>query len=478
MTSDLTVIVLAAGGGTRMKSGTAKVLHRVGGRSMVGHVLAAVRGLTPRRVVVVVGHQREQVGPHVQEVLPEATLAVQETQSGTGHAVRVAVEAVPEPERTGTVLVAYGDTPLLRTESLAALLDDHRESGRRLTLLTGELDDPTGYGRVLRDDDGAVTAVVEQKDGTPEQLAVREVNSGIYAFDAAWLAAALPRLRDDNAAGEYYLTDVVGLAHEEGLRVGAHVLDDVQQTEGANDRVQLAALGCELNRRVVEGWMREGVSVMDPATTWVDTDVVLRRDVTLLPGTQLLGATVVGEGAVVGPDTTLEDVEVGAGARVVRTHAQLAVVGEQAQVGPFAYLRPGAELAAGAKVGTFVEVKNSRLGAGAKVPHLSYVGDAEVGEGANLGAGTVVANYDGVEKHRTRIGRHARTASNTTFVAPVTVGDGAATGAGAVVRDDVPPGALALSAGPQRTLLGWVLRKRRGTAQARAAEEAGAPTGE
>lgn len=478
MTTDLTVIVLAAGGGTRMKSGTAKVLHRVGGRSMVGHVLAAVRGLEPRRVVVVVGHQREQVGPHVQELLPEATVVVQETQDGTGHAVRVAVEALPADERDGTVLVAYADTPLLRTQSLAALLDDHRGAARAVSILSGVVGDPTGYGRVVRDATGEVTGIVEHKDATDEERRVAEINSGILALDGGFLARALPRLRNDNAAGEYYLTDTVSIARADGLRVGAHVLDDVIQTEGANDRVQLAALGRELNRRVVEGWMREGVSVMDPATTWVDTDVVLGRDVTLLPGTQLLGATVVGEGAVVGPDTTLDDVEVGAGARVVRTHAQLAVVGEQAQVGPFAYLRPGAELAAGAKVGTFVEVKNSRLGPGAKVPHLSYVGDAEVGEGANLGAGTVVANYDGVEKHRTRIGRHARTASNTTFVAPVTVGDGAATGAGAVVREDVPPGALALSAGPQRTLLGWVLRKRGGTAQARAAEEADAPTGE
>ncbi|GAB3997651.1 bifunctional UDP-N-acetylglucosamine diphosphorylase/glucosamine-1-phosphate N-acetyltransferase GlmU [Nocardioides marmoraquaticus] len=478
MTSDLTVIVLAAGGGTRMKSSTAKVLHRVGGRSMVGHVLAAVRRLEPRRVVVVVGHQREQVGPHVQELLPDATVVVQEVQDGTGHAVRVAVDALPEGERDGTVLVAYADTPLLRAESLQALLDDHAGASRAVSILSGVVSDPSGYGRVVRDPSGVVTGIVEHKDASEEERRVAEINSGILALDAAFLGGALPRLRNDNAAGEYYLTDTVAIARADGLPVGAHVLDDVQQTEGANDRVQLAALGRELNRRVVEGWMREGVSVMDPATTWVDADVVLHRDVTLLPGTQLLGATVVGEEAVVGPDTTLEDVEVGARARVVRTHAQLAVVGEAAQVGPFAYLRPGTELAAGAKAGTFVEVKNSQLGPGAKVPHLSYVGDADVGEGANLGAGTVVANYDGVAKHRTRIGRFARGASNTTFVAPVTLGDGASTGAGAVVREDVPAGALAVSAGPQRTLLGWVLRRRGGTAQAVAAEEAGAPAGE
>lgn len=475
--SDLTVIVLAAGGGTRMKSATAKVLHRVGGRSMVGHVLAAVRSLEPRRVVVVVGHGRDQVVPHVQQLLPEATIAVQETQEGTGHAVMVGYAAVPDAERRGTVVVASADTPLLRGESLQALVADHEAAERAVSILSGVVPDPTGYGRVLRDATGAVTGIVEQKDATEEQRAVAEINSGILAMDAAWLGGALPRLSNDNAAGEYYLTDTVALARDDGLAVGAHVLDDVIQTEGANDRVQLAALARVMNQRVLERWMRDGVSVLDPETTWVESDVVLARDVTLLPGTQLLGATVVGEGAVVGPDTTLEDVEVGAGARVVRTHGQLAVVEEGAQVGPFAYLRPGTELGAGGKIGTFVETKNARIGAGAKVPHLSYVGDAEIGEGSNIGASTVFANYDGVAKHRTTIGRHVRTGSKNTFVAPVTVGDGAATGAGAVIREDVPPGALGLSAGPQRNLLGWVLRKRDGTAQADAARDAGATEG-
>lgn len=477
MTSDLTVIVLAAGGGTRMKSSTAKVLHRVGGRTMVGHVLSAVRALEPRRVVVVVGHQREQVAPHVQELLPEATITVQETQDGTGHAVRVAYDAVPEAERTGTVLVAYADTPLLQSESLAALLADHEQAKRAVSILSGVVPDPTDYGRVLRDADGAVTGIVEHKDASPEQAQVREINSGILALDAAWLSGALERLRADNAAQELYLTDVVAIARADGLPVGALPLDDVIQTEGANDRGQLATLARELNQRVLRRWMREGVSVLDPDTTWIDVDAVLARDVTVLPGTQLLGATVVGEGAVIGPDTTLEDVEVGAGARVVRTHGQLSVIGDGATVGPYAYLRPGTELGDGGKIGTFVEVKNSRIGAGAKVPHLSYVGDADIGEGSNIGASTVFANYDGVAKHRTTIGRHVRTGSKNTFVAPVAVGDGAATGAGAVIREDVPPGALGLSAGPQRNLLGWVLRKRDGTAQADAARDADAPEG-
>jgi bifunctional UDP-N-acetylglucosamine pyrophosphorylase/glucosamine-1-phosphate N-acetyltransferase len=325
---------------------------------------------------------------------------------------------------------------------------------------------------VLRDAGGSVTAVVEEKDATAEQAAVREINSGIYAFDGAFLADALARVGNDNAKGEYYLTDVVAIARADGRAVGAHRISDVMQTEGANDRVQLAALAAELNRRTVRRWMLDGVAVVDPATTWVDSDVVLAPDVTLLPGVQLLGATVVAEDAVIGPDCTLKDVEVGAGAKVVRSHGELAVVGEGASVGPFSYLRPGTELGAGGRIGGFVETKNAKIAAGAKVPHLSYVGDAEIGEGSNIGAGTIFANYDGVNKHRTRIGRQARTASNNTFVAPVEVGDGAATGAGTVVRSDVSPGALAVSSGPQREIEGWTLRKRPGTPMAEAAEAA------
>jgi bifunctional UDP-N-acetylglucosamine pyrophosphorylase/glucosamine-1-phosphate N-acetyltransferase len=473
-TASLTVIVLAAGGGTRMKSKTMKVLHPICGRSMIGHVLDAVSALEPRRVVAVVGHQREQVGPHIQELLPGAVLAVQESQEGTGHAVRVAWEALEEADRAGTVLVAYGDTPLLEGETLRAFAADHAAASRGVSILSGVVADPHGYGRVLRDSSGRVTGIVEQKDATPEQAAVTEINSGILAFDAAFLDGALPRLSNDNANGEYYLTDTVQLAREDGLEVGAFAITDVLQTEGANDRAQLASLAKEKNRRILTRWMRDGVTVIDPDTTWIDVDVRLAPDVTILPGVQLLGTTVVDEDAVVGPDSTLKDVEVGAGARVVRTHAELAVIGARADVGPFSYLRPGTVLGAGGKIGGFVETKNSTIGEGAKVPHLSYVGDAEIGEGTNIGAGTVFANYDGVHKHRTVIGRHTRTASNNTFVAPVHVGDGAGTGAGAVIREDVPPGALAVSAGPQRNLEGWTLRKRPGTAQAEAARAAGA----
>ncbi len=470
------VVVLAAGSGTRMRSKLMKVLHPLCGRTMLGHVLATAADLEPAHLVAVVGNSRDQVGPAVLAQVPDALLAVQETQDGTAHAVRVALDALRGHPgaggTTGTLVVVSGDTPLLETPTLEALVRDHEAAGRAVTLLSAELADPFGYGRVLRDADGAVTAVVEEKDASPGQARVTEVNSGIYAFDLAFLGDALARVTNDNAKGEYYLTDVVGIARAAGEAVGAHRTGDVVQTEGANDRAQLAGLAAELNRRVLTRWMRDGVTVVDPSTTWVDVTVELARDVTLLPGVQLHGATRVEEDAVVGPDSTLTDVVVGAGACVVRTHGSGAEVGPGASVGPFSYLRPGTVLGAGGKVGAFVETKNARIGRAAKVPHLSYVGDAEVGDGTNIGAGTIFANYDGVAKHRTTVGRHARTGSNNTFVAPVRIGDGAVTGGGTVVRSDVPAGALAVSSGPQRLIEGWVLRRRAGTPGAEAATEA------
>ena len=454
---ELTVIVLAAGGGTRMRSKTMKVLHEVGGRSMVGHVLAAVGEMRPHRVVAVVGHQRDQVGPHIHTLLPDAVLAVQESQEGTGHAVRVAIEAAGISR--GTVLVATADTPLLRGDSLRAFVAEHEAAQRAVSILSGQVPDPSGYGRVVRDEEGDVVAIVEEKDASREQREISEINSGILAFDAEFLVSALPRLGNDNAKGEYYLTDTVRLAQDDGLTVGAYPIDDVDETEGANDRAQLAELGRKLNQRIVTRWMKDGVTVMDPATTWIDADVVLAPDVTVLPGTQLLGATVVAEDAVIGPDTTLKDCEIGEGARVVRTHGELAVVGAGANVGPFSFLRPGTRLGTGGKIGAFVETKNTEIGAGSKVPHLSYVGDATIGSGSNIGAGTIFANYDGTRKHRTTVGDGAKTGSNNTFVAPVTIGDGAMTGGGTVVRRNVPPGALAVSGGPQRNLEGHAARK-------------------
>ncbi|MFC5679682.1 bifunctional UDP-N-acetylglucosamine diphosphorylase/glucosamine-1-phosphate N-acetyltransferase GlmU [Aeromicrobium endophyticum] len=474
-TDAVTAIVLAAGAGTRMKSARAKVLHEIAGRSMIEHALVAVAGAGVHTTVAVVGHDREQVSAAIAAHDPAVVQAVQEEQNGTGHAVRVALEALDAPP-TGTVVITYGDVPLLTAQTLAELLVDHRAAGRAVTILSAEVDDPTGYGRIVRGDDGAVLAIREHRDASADELAVREINSGILVVDGPFLDHAVAGLRSDNSQSELYLTDIVGIAVAEGRPVGAHVLEDVWQTEGVNDRVQLARLGHELNRRIVRGWMAAGVTVVDPATTWIDSAVTLAPDVTLLPGTQLLGATEVGEGATIGPDTTLRNVEVGEAATIIRTHGSDSVVGARATVGPFAYLRPGTELGEDGKIGTFVEVKNSVVGAGAKVPHLSYVGDADIGEGANVGAGTIFANYDGVTKNRSSIGRHARTASNNTFVAPVTVGDGAFTGAGATIREDVPPGALAVSAGPQRNMDGWVADKRPGTPSDRAARESESAT--
>ncbi|MCE3551271.1 bifunctional UDP-N-acetylglucosamine diphosphorylase/glucosamine-1-phosphate N-acetyltransferase GlmU [Pseudonocardia sp. RS11V-5] len=468
-------VVLAAGEGTRMRSATPKVLHEIGGRSLLGHAVHAVAELEPEHLAVVVGHAREQVGEALErlgdEVARRVLPAVQEQQNGTGDAVRCGLAALPGG-LTGTVLVTYGDVPLLDATTFGEVLRLHETAGAAVTLLTTDLDDPTGYGRIVRDPTGSVLRIVEQKDATEEQRALTEINSGVYAFDAAFLAAGLGRLDTANAQGELYLTDLVALAVADGLRVEAVRVDDPWLVAGVNDRVQLAAVRAELNRRVLERWMLAGVTVVDPTSTWVDVQVRLGRDVVVEPGTQLRGQTTVGDAAVVGPDSTLTDVEIGEGASVVRTHGSSSWIGPGASVGPFAYLRPGARLGADGKIGTFVEVKNAEIGRGSKVPHLTYVGDATIGEQSNIGASSVFVNYDGVAKHRTTIGSHVRTGSDTMFIAPVNIGDGAYTGAGTVVREDVPPGALAVSSGPQRTIDGWVVRKRPGTPAAEAAERA------
>lgn len=472
------VIVLAAGAGTRMKSRTPKILHQLGGLSMVGHALEAARGLEPQALAVVVRHERERVARHITELDGGVHLVDQDDIPGTGRAVQVALEALDAHAGRslgGTVVVTYGDVPLLTSDTLVALVKAHDDGGNAVTVLTAVLDDATGYGRIERAADGTVTAIVEHKDATAAQLAIREVNSGIYAFDAGILRSSLQQVDADNSQGEMYLTDVLGIARAGGGRVAAIVATDRWQVEGANDRVQLAHLGAELNRRVLEHWMRAGVSIVDPGTTWIDATVRLAEDVTLLPGTQLHGATQVARDAVVGPDTTLTDVQVGEGASVTRTHGAGARIGAGASVGPFTYLRPGTVLGEEGKIGAFYETKNVTVGRGSKLSHLGYAGDAEIGEYTNIGCGNITANYDGVSKHRTVIGSHVRTSSNTVFVAPVTVGNGAYTGAGAVVRKDVPPGALAVSFAPQQTTEGWVAEKRPGSAAAEAAEAAGTP---
>ncbi|MCQ8772830.1 bifunctional UDP-N-acetylglucosamine diphosphorylase/glucosamine-1-phosphate N-acetyltransferase GlmU [Streptomyces telluris] len=468
------VVVLAAGEGTRMKSATPKVLHAICGRSLVGHVVAASRELDPEHLVVIVGHAREQVSAHLAQIDPEVRTAVQYEQNGTGHAVRMGLEELSNSgiALDGTVVVVCGDTPLLTGATLKTLSDTHAADGNAVTVLSAEVPDATGYGRIVRDGSGAVTAIVEHKDATDEQRAIREINSGVFAFDAQLLTDALGKVRTDNSQGEEYLTDVLGILREAGHRVGAAVGGDHREILGINNRVQLAEARKLLNERLLHAAMMSGVTVVDPASTWIDVTVTFEPDVLVHPGTQLTGATSLATGSEVGPNTRLADTAVGAGARVDNTVADSALIGEGAIVGPFAYLRPGTKLGPKSKAGAYVEMKNAEIGEGTKVPHLSYVGDATIGEYSNIGAASVFVNYDGVSKHHTTIGSHCRTGSDNMFVAPVTIGDGAYTAAGSVITKDVPPGSLAVARGQQRNIEGWVARKRPGSAAAQAASAA------
>lgn len=468
------VIVLAAGEGKRMRSATPKVLHAIAGRSLIGHVLEAAAAVDPAHVVVVVGHGRDQVLAHLDEVAPWVDTVVQDQQLGTGHAVRIALAALAAAHalEASPIVVLSGDTPLLTGQTVRDLVDAQVSSGGAVTMLTAVLPDPAGYGRVVRDGAGAVEAIVEDRDATADIRAISEINAGMYVFDPIALAPALERLTTANDQGEEYLTDVVGLLRAEGRPVTGLIVDDAHEILGVNDRGQLADAAALMRDRINARWMLDGVSMLDPASTWIDVDVDLAPDVTLLPQTSLLGPTTIASGARIGPGTTLTSCEVGADASVIHTWAELAVIDAGASVGPFTYLRPGARLGAGARAGAFVEMKNSSLGAGAKVPHLSYVGDAEVGPGTNIGAATIFVNYDGQSKHRTVIGRDARIGSDTMLVAPVSVGDGAYTAAGSVITDDVPAGAMAVGRARQRNIPGWVQRKRPGTESARAADQA------
>ena len=470
---NLAVIVLAAGQGTRMKSALPKVLHPLAGVPIVGHVLATARELSPAHVVVVVRHERDAVAATILELLPEAMVVDQDEIPGTGRAVEQAIDALPS-EFAGDVMIVSGDVPLLDAATLTGLLAAHRAGIAAATLLSAIFDDATGYGRIVRTGDGAVDRIVEQKDATPEELAIHEVNSGSYIFHLEPLRRQLALVETHNAQGEKYITDVIGLLRASGSQVTAVPVSENWIVGGINDRVQLAESAQRLNAMIVRGWQLAGVTVRDPDTTWIDLQATIAEDVELLPGTMISGPTTIARGAIIGPDTSLDTCEIGEGATVRRTDATLAVIGAGASVGPFAYLRPGTYLGDKGKIGTFVETKNSRIGNGSKVPHLSYIGDTTVGDESNVGAGTITANYDGVNKHKTVVGSHVRSGSHNVFVAPVTIGDGAYTGAGTVVRKDIPPGALAINVAPQRNMTGWVEANRAGTAAAIAAAAAGA----
>jgi bifunctional UDP-N-acetylglucosamine pyrophosphorylase/glucosamine-1-phosphate N-acetyltransferase len=464
-----TVVILAAGEGTRMKSGTPKVLHSVAGRSLVGHVLHAVSALNPTQTRVVVGSGREKVEAHLAEIAPGVTTVFQEHRGGTGHATQLALADITP---AGTILVLAGDTPLLTASSLAALVEGHHSGGYTASVLTAEHPEPTGYGRIIRGDDGSLLRIVEEKDADEFEKAIEEINSGVYVFDAVKLAGAIGKLRNDNAQGELYLTDVIEILRNDGGSIAAVCIDDFTEILGVNDRVQLAEAEALLRDRINDELMRSGVTIVDPTTTWVSVEATIAPDVTLLPGSAIGGRTTIGTGAVIGPRTYLVDCTVAAGAEIKESHATGAVIGENSSVGPFTYLRPGTELGAGTRAGAFVEMKNATVGDGSKVPHLSYVGDATIGEGSNIGAATIFVNYDGVEKHHTTVGDHVRIGSDSMLVAPVTIGDGAYTAAGSVITEDVPPGAMGVGRAKQRNVLGWVLRKRSGTKSAEAAASA------
>ena len=465
-TSPAAVVILAAGEGKRMKSRTPKVLHTLCGRTLLGHALAAADELDPARLVVVVGHGRELVAAEAAEVAPQARIVRQDQQLGTGHAVRMVTEAVgPIP---GTVVVSYGDMPLLRGETLRELVDRHHRAGNAVTVLTAR-GDAAGYGRIVRDGDGAFLRIVEDRDATPEERAIDEYNSGCYAFDGTLLADAIKRVTTDNEQQQEYLTDVVAILRGDGHQVGTVLAADAGEIAGVNDRVQLSQARRALNDRVVEGWLLAGVTIIDPASTWIDVTVAIGQDAEISPQTQLQGATVIGPGAKIGPGCLLEDTVVGEDAVVLHAVCRQAEIGPRVTVGPFAYLRPGASIAEDAHIGTYVELKKASIGPGAKVPHLSYVGDATIGAGANIGAGTIFANYNGVAKNHTTIGEHAFVGSNTVLVAPVTIGDGAYTAAGSAITDGVPAGDLGVARGRQHNSDGWVVRNREETRSAEAA---------
>lgn len=444
---------MAAGQGTRMRSALPKVAHPVCGRPMVAWSVLAAREAGAGRVCVIVSPERD-LSPY----LPEGTETVEQPEpDGTGGALRAALPALGDD---GTVVVLSGDQPLVSAEEIAGLLARHREAGAAATLLTATLEDPAAYGRVIRDESGAVERVVEARnpgDASEAELAVAEVNAGTYAFEVAPLTDALGRLSTDNSQGELLLPDVLPLLREAGHTVAAFETGAV--AIGVNDRRELAMVESGAREMVLDRLMASGVTVVDPAATWIEADVEIAAEARIEPGCQLRGRTRIGAGSVVGPHSTLIDAEVGERSEVVSSHLVECSVGDEVAVGPFAHLRPGTVLGDGSKAGSFVELKNAQVGQGAKVPHLSYVGDAEVGEGSNLGASTITANYDGHEKHRTRIGRNVRTGVDTTLVAPVEVGDDAYTGAGSVITEDVPEGALGIERSSQENVEGYARRK-------------------
>jgi bifunctional UDP-N-acetylglucosamine pyrophosphorylase/glucosamine-1-phosphate N-acetyltransferase len=450
------VVILAAGQGTRMRSAVQKLLHPLCGRPIIEWPVAAARAAGAAKIVVVDGPER-RLAPALNGAV---SLAVQERPLGTADAVRAAVDQIAAGD---TVVVVNGDAPLVTSESLRALVEAHESSGAAATIATMVLADPRGYGRVVRAADGTVERVVETKaagDATEAELGIREVNTGMFAFEGAALTGALEEVRADNAQGELYLPDVLPIMRAHERTVGAYELADPDELLGINDRVQLADVAAVAQRQIHERLMLAGVTIVNPAATVIDADVSIGQDTVIAPFTSLHGATAIGSGSTIGPNSTLIDATVGDDAKVLHSYVAGAVIGDKVSVGPFAYLRPGTVLREGSKAGTFVEIKNSDVGKGTKVPHLSYIGDADIGEETNLGASTITANYDGYRKHRTTIGSRVKTSVDTTFVAPVSIGDDAYTAAGSVITTDVPEGALGVARSRQTNIDGYAERRR------------------
>jgi bifunctional UDP-N-acetylglucosamine pyrophosphorylase/glucosamine-1-phosphate N-acetyltransferase len=465
------VILLAAGEGTRMRSDVPKVLHSILGRTLIGHVLTATESLNASTRIVVIGAKSEEVRSEISRYHNDIATVLQDRRGGTGHAVRIALGEV-DLHDNAVVLVVAGDAPLITGDTLNKLASVCERENAGAVVLTADVDDPRGYGRVIRDPDNGILRIVEDKDANEDEREVHEVNSSIYAFRAGALKSALAEIKPNNAQGEEYLTDVIEIIRARGMKVIPVVAQDYFEILGVNDRIQLAEATAIMRDRVNLHLMASGVTLIDPPTTFIDVTVSVEPEVTIKPGCQLEGVTTVGKGALIGPDTRLFNCTVGPEAVITKSECDGATIGRHAHVGPYSFLRPGAHLADGAKVGSFVEVKNSTIGAGSKVPHLSYIGDATIGVESNIGAGTITANYDGVAKHQTIIGDHVRIGSDNILIAPVEIGDGAYTAAGSAITENVPPGAMGVGRGQQRNILGWVKRKRAGSDSAKAADRA------